>query len=142
MCSPADPFLCIFRVYIQSKPDSNTSSDYAGPSDRINFNPDQKLCLQPGYAYHQDRYHRHLDKPGQHTSPDRFRLRFIGLVLFRSTFERRILPGYVYCSGHVLLPLRNSSLYERHDRRTVLTRLFFLFFFYKKRQSIKNAKMP
>jgi hypothetical protein len=72
MCSPADPFLCLYRVYILSNTGGNTSRDYTVSCNGINFNPDQKLCLQPGHAHYQERHYRHLDKPGQRTSPDRF----------------------------------------------------------------------
>jgi hypothetical protein len=72
VCCTADPFLCLYRLYILARPGSDTGSDYTVSCDRININPDQKLRLQPGYAYDQDWYNRYLEKPGQRTSPDRF----------------------------------------------------------------------
>jgi len=71
MCDHAGPRLLIFWLHFRPE-SANDYADDPSPGWRIEFNCDQKFCVQSSIPDNQDRNNGYLDKPGRGCSSDRF----------------------------------------------------------------------
>ena len=124
MHHPCDPCLygCRLHIIPVCAGNRHTPRDYG----RRKYHCNQRFRIRPGLAHREDRYHRFVDKPGQCSSPHRFRHRFARTVLFRLAPERCLVLIHVHSGWNVLLPLYDSPVHERNYYRAVSDHGLFL----------------